>query len=95
MIAFRAVVSKLKKASKAGVSIQKLSLEYGVSKPEIGRIIKGHYPGPKIAQILGLRPKCPTCHRSIIKKTIKQPAPKIGRDEGWLSYYMRRIGDGR
>jgi len=61
-------VYKLKKESRAGRSYQSLSSEYKVSKPEIGRIIAGHYPGPKIARVLGLRPKCPTCKRTIKEK---------------------------
>lgn len=68
MINFRQLVSKLKKESRAGRSYQSLAGEYKVSKPEIGRIIAGHYPGPKIARVLGLRPKCPTCKRTIREK---------------------------
>jgi len=94
MTTLRQIMSTIKKASKAGRSRQFLANEYKVSKPEIGRIIAGHYPGPKIARVLGLREKCPACHRPIPKKTIKQPAQKIGRDEGWLLYYMRRINNG-
>jgi hypothetical protein len=90
MTTFRKIVQEVKKASKAGRSRQSLASEYKVSKPEIGRLINGHYPGPKIARVLGLRPRCPACKRAIPKKTERQPAPKIGRDAGWIEYYMRK-----
>jgi hypothetical protein len=91
MTTFRATVSKIKKASKAGRSRRELASEYHVSKPEIGRLIAGHYPGPKIARVLGLRPRCPACKKVIAEKKVKVTPPKIGRDAGWIEYYMRII----
>jgi len=85
------ITRTIKKARRDGSSDNSIAHRLGVSAAEIGRLAKGKYPGESVALRLGIKVKCSRCHRSIPKKTERQPVPKIGRDAGWIEYYMRKI----
>lgn len=85
----------IKKKRARGVSYKIISSLLGMDKlriptAEVRRIGMGHYPGEKVAKRLGWPVKCHSCHRRIVEKKPRQPAPKIGRDVGWIEYYIKK-----
>lgn len=84
----RRIQRTIKKELKAGASYAIVGNALGISKPEVGRILKGHYPGPKVAVKLGLPPVCHACKRRIPQPRQKQQARKPAHLEWWAG--MRR-----
>lgn len=92
MMTLGKVTRMIKKARRKGVSYEALSNQLGVTKPTVSRIEKGHYPSRENAERLGLPAICHTCKRKIPKvKAASVRAAKIGRDENWIEYWMRKV----
>lgn len=85
------ITNTIKKARQKGKSFYAIAREMGIDQAEINRLMKGKYPGEKVAQRLGLPVVCHTCKRRVPSHqsaTTRQPAPKIGQP-GWLAYWLK------
>ena len=77
---------KIRKELRKGASYAIVANSLNISKPEVGRILKGHYPGEKIAAVLGLPVKCHACKRRMPKqKQQKQASALLPHDLWWRS----------
>ena len=75
---------EMKKRRKEGQSYAVIAQHFGVTKPEVGRIIKGGYPSPSIAVKLGIPAKCNTCKRRLPKaKAQKQTQAQPEHVQWW------------
>lgn len=68
-----------------------IAKELGVDQAEIKRILI-KYPGEKVASRLGIPVRCHACHRTITRRSATKPKPptRIGRDDGWMDYWMQK-----
>ena len=79
----RIIRREMKKRRKEGQSYAVIAQHFGVTKPEVGRIIKGGYPSPSIAVKLGIPAKCNTCKRRLKAKAQKQTQPQPEHVQWW------------
>ncbi len=81
----------VRKARKNGIPYRQIAQPLGISAAAVARIESGAYPNERTANALGIPPLCVTCHRKLpAPRQPRQPAPKIGRDPGWIEYWMKK-----
>jgi hypothetical protein len=79
----------MRKAHRQGATLRTIGQQFGVSAGTVSRILSGAYPDATNAKRLGIPEKCTACKRTVAAKQTRTPAPKIGRDAGWIEYWMR------
>jgi len=80
---FQQLCLLIQKRRSERVSTILIAKELGVTKPVIGRLEKGIYPGEKVARQLGLPVICHTCHRKERKPRTKNPVPLLPYQKWW------------
>lgn len=79
----------IRKARRNGATLKSLAQQYGVTTGTVQRLLDGAYPDAANARRLGIPEKCTACKRNVTTKQPRTPAPLIGRDAGWIEYWMR------